>query len=725
MAGPAWGGRARPSRPVAADCPFPPHPGEDDRERGGNDPPGGGRGPRARSPLEWAPLPGIAVVWLAGVIEWLVGTTPQWSLSLTGGAVLAAWAAAWRSGRRDPEVSVPPVTAAVLAGAAGLWAGLACARYGPLAGWHGSVSWGWAVTGLAAWLVLARGPAAGEVRRRQAEAAAWVSRKTQWHGEIAPLLRMNGWHLTAADRTLIGERWVAAAGPGHRASDVLSRRRKVIEDLTQYLGLSWGDVDLNLTAAPGEIEFWLRLGDPWEKPVWHPLVRPGGEFDELIPAWPDTCTTPKVIGVDPETGEPLEVTLWDEHGAKVIAIEAAKDGGKTTVMDNLCAAILACDDAELLQLNLSKALEDRWWEDLAAASALGPGEHDRSAKILEFLQGVIELRPDSGRMTKVHRPSPDEPLYVAKFDELDKTLKTAQDRERFREICSTLRSEGITVLYAVQRGDRTSVGGSEIQAHTDIVIWGKFSRARELTHVAGREARLPDMGEYGGGNAGVIGIAALPYSGDMQRGRSFYFGEHQRSIRRIVALLGKHRRPRRVLEPALAELQELWDEITGQAPLTVAPSPTAGIREKIAAGRARLAGITETDPQDGPGGNRDGEAAGSTAPGAPSAPHGALLLRLLARPQGISSREADAALGTNRGVAYRMLKKLEADGIAEIRGKDDQARGKGPNRRFYMTARGLADYQQADPAAGEPPGPAGGEQPGPGWQPRIVGDGDS
>ena len=377
---------------------------------------------------------------------------------------------------------------------------------------------------------------------------------------------------------------------------------------------------------------------------------------------------------------------------------------------------------------MSKALEDGWWADLAAACALGPGEHDRSAKILEFLQGVIELRPSSGRMTKVHRPSPEEPLYVAKFDELDKTLKTAEDRRLFKEICSTLRSEGVTVIYAVQRGDRNSVGGSDIQAHTDIAIWGKFTRARELTHVAGREARLPDMGEYGGGNAGVFGIASLPYSGDLQRGRTFYFGEHQRSIRRIVALLGKHRKPRRVLEPALAELQDLWDEITGQAPLTAAPSPTAGIRDKIAAGRARLAGTTGTDLQDGPGSKGDGEAAGAAVPGVSSQPPGDLLMRLLgllAAPQGISSREADAALGTNRGVAYRMLKKLEADGTAEIRGKDDKARGRGPNRRFYMTARGLADYQQATPAAGEPPGPAGGEQPGPGWQPRIVGDGDS
>ena len=212
---------------------------------------GAARARAARSPLEWAPLPGIAVVWLAGVIEWLVGTTPQWSLPLAGAAAAAAWAAAWLSGRRDPDVSVPPVTAAVLAAAAGLWAGLACARYGPLAGWHGSVSWGWVAAGLAAWLVLARGPAAGEVRRREAEAAAWLSRKTQWHAEIAPLLGMNGWHLTAADRTLIGERWVAAAGPGHRASEVMSRRRKVIEDLTHYLRLSWGDVDLNLTARAG------------------------------------------------------------------------------------------------------------------------------------------------------------------------------------------------------------------------------------------------------------------------------------------------------------------------------------------------------------------------------------------------------------------------------------------------------------------------------------------
>jgi hypothetical protein len=417
-----------------------------------------------------------------------------------------------------------------------------------------------------------------------------------------------------------------------------------------------------------------------------------------------------ITGVRPVPSVPVRCLQVDNADRLYLAGEACIPTHNTTLMDNLCAGILACDDAELIQVNLSKALEDGWWADLAAASALGPGEHDRAAAILEFLLGVIELRPAGGRMTKVHRPTPAAPLWVAKLDELGKTLKTAEDRQRFAEICSVLRSEGVAVVYAEQRGDRNSVGGSDIQAGTNVVIWGKFTRSRELTHVAGREAGLPDMGEYGGGNAGVFGIASLPYQGDLQKGRTFYFGEHQRATRRVVAQLARHREPRLVLEPALADLQGLWEEITGRAPLTAGPSPTAGIRGKIAAGRARLAGITGTDEQDKPrqqaqqdepGKKGDGEAAGITVPGVPS-PALEVLLRLAAETGGVSSRQAAGELGVGRGIAYGWLKKLEQPPgrIVEIRGKDDQARGKGPNQRYYLTADAAAAYQQARAPAG-------------------------
>src|ERR1035441_7053317 len=117
MAGPAWGGRSRPSRPGAADCPLPPHPhpGGGDRETSSHDLPDGGpgwfRSWVAGAPLERAPVPAIPLVWVAGVVEWLVGTTPRWSLPLTGLAVLVALIAAWRAGRRDPDVAVHPTTA--------------------------------------------------------------------------------------------------------------------------------------------------------------------------------------------------------------------------------------------------------------------------------------------------------------------------------------------------------------------------------------------------------------------------------------------------------------------------------------------------------------------------------------------------------------------------------------------------------------------------------------
>ena len=287
------------------------------------------------------------------------------------------------------------------------------------------------------------------------------------------------------------------------------------------------------------------------------------EYARFTPC-PATVRVPQAIGVDPETGHALTVPLWDSHGAKVVQLTGKKDAGKTNALDCLRERITACEDAVPLLVNRSKALEDSWWARLAAASALGPRQTRKARRILRFALGVITERGGSGRSTRVHQPTPEAPLYVLVIDEYDKVTDDDQCKQFLVQIESTCRSEGVAVVKASQRATANKSGGADNRAQTDIAIWGKFGRGGELGHVAGRDADLPDMGSYGGGAAGVFGVTELPYDGDHQQGRTFYWGEESPGLLALVEARAARRGPH-TLEPALAALGKLWAKITGQS----------------------------------------------------------------------------------------------------------------------------------------------------------------
>ncbi len=755
------------TQPDDRDCAFPPHPGDDD--------PGPAAGEAAvdvlarvedwyrDSPLERAPLPAAPLVWTAAEVMHKIGVSGWYPAGVTVAAMLAA---GWLGERhvREDENRLSGGELATLTGLTGAWVTAATmAGAWPAGGLPLWLTAGWLAAAAGTWQWLRSHRAVQAKYEALAEAQQWIDRKTWWHAEIAPLLGLTGWHLQDRTKTLLGEKLLITTSPhGQTASQVMSRAKQVCEKLAHHEGLDFGTVDLEL-GRPGQLIISIRRREPWDEPIWHPALAPDSDYARLVPV-PNTVTKPQCIGIDPETGVPLLLTLWDQRGGKVIAILAKKDAGKTTILDSVNERVTACDDARLIQINLSKALEAGWWAPLAIANALDL-DAAQALRILDFSNDLIRERPRGGRATKVHRPTRGAPLYVVEIDEIDKATEgNLYAQQLLGWIVGTCRSEGMTVIIAGQRGVVRSTGGAKVRPNVDIAVWGKFANASELNHVAGRNVGVPDMGIYGGGNPGVFGICELPFNGSYQRGRTFYWGEYGDAIQDLVADRMRDRRPH-VLEPALARLQPKWDKIVAGS--------GAGTADQYDAAAADLAGQPGQPGEDGfddvrvtaagevvPGGDRlrskidharqvasqpdpefaaldedaqaraDAQLASMRAevlaklPPPPAALH-MPLQDLLAAPQGTSSREAAAALGINRGAAYRMLKKLEGDGTAEIRGKDDQARGKGPNQRFYLTARAAAVYQQARAAAGEQPRPAAGAPPGPGWQPRIVRDDDS
>jgi hypothetical protein len=272
-----------------------------------------------------------------------------------------------------------------------------------------------------------------------------------------------------------------------------------------------------------------------------------------------------ITAVRPVPSVPVRCIQVDNPDRLYLAGRACIPTHNTVLLDNLTERITACDDAVLIQVNLSKALEDRWWEPLSAASALD-GDANKALMILNFIDQLITHRPRGGRTTRVHQPTPEAPLYVLKLDEIDRLASIPDAKTLLQLITSKCRSEGVTLIMAGQRGTAQWTGGGDVQSQVDIAIYGKFARdSRERGHVAGADANLPSMSEYGEGHPGVFGVTDLPPEGEVDKGRTFYWGESSAGIQRLIAARARTRRPLRQLEPALRALQPLWDAITSAA----------------------------------------------------------------------------------------------------------------------------------------------------------------
>ena len=296
-------------------------------------------------------------------------------------------------------------------------------------------------------------------------------------------------------------------------------------------------------------------------------------------------------------------------------------------------------------------------------------------------------------------------------------------RDLLSKIASKCRSEGVALIIAGQRATAQWMGGADLRANVDIAVLGRVARAGEARKATGEEIDLPDMGEYGEGRPGVFLITELGGGGGYERGRVFKLDDPA-DIDTIVARRAAARRPY-VPEPALAALAGLWAKITGPgavdedqgADAEAAIRPASGqliegtgqITAKI--GQAR--GLAEQDPELP---EIPPEMAGHAADQLAERRRqffdqltdvtipdeaGSVLISLMARPGGVSTREAAAkiAAGTSSTVSYqtvfRWCCRLRADGHAEVRGT-------GSTRRWHLTEASAGRFtrqMQAGPGA--------------------------
>ncbi len=286
-------------------------------------------------------------------------------------------------------------------------------------------------------------------------------------------------------------------------------------------------------------------GPSRDTPVWHPLARPSATYEHLVPV-PGTICDPQCIGLDPDTGTPLTLRLWDSgRGGRVVAITSRTGAGQSTLLASINERITACPDTRLIQIRLARAPGARQWAPLAIASAVGR-DTARAAQILRFSADAIGARLSHSGPARVHRPTPSEPLYVLQIENPG-TLTAADPVACFLLgwITARCRTAGWAVILAAPRATAAALGGVPVMSSIDVAVTG------------------PPPGQPGHSLPGVFSICEPPSGQPGQRGRGFWWGDRGDTVSAVVSGRLATRSPH-LLEPALAGLQPQWDQVASR-----------------------------------------------------------------------------------------------------------------------------------------------------------------
>lgn len=555
-------------------------------------------------------------------------------------------------------------------------------------------------------------------------AIAWQQARTDWR------LRAGGYglagsHLLDWRETRLGEQFeVDTRGTGKRASHLVNG--DIEELIAEQEGLPTSRVKVRKGAIAGRIQVSIRYKDPWAEDLPHPLLDAAPEIP--LPPVADV-RDPIIIGMDPETGRPLALALWEEDGAKRIVIVALPGAGKSVTLNNVYERLTAADNAWPIGINVSKAKELRRWRPALGASACGPHERVKALHLLEMAGHIIDYRgslDDTDEATV--EPTAETKLVPVIVDEMDELLAHtdhlgAATRKAWAYLMSKGRSEGVPAVLVGTRGTASYMGGGNSRNMVDQVVLGKVARKSEMQHAAGEFGlALPNMAEYGEGKAGVLlvsdiaghwstgrgwrldkltdidRLAAGRTAGELEPGLMAYIREQMGSDL-VDALLSTEpfekpskprSRPRPAAAPAVApdsgEDEDKAAASREKALATLASAPhvdtslSPGQRRQIAAERRRQAAEqTHMDPE-----------------------IRSLILKLAAEPDGTSTRRIEDALekelgqerGLSRNGAWRYLDKLRFEGVVELRGK-------GRGQRWHLTVPPADDEQDLERLAEE------------------------
>lgn len=520
--------------------------------------------------------------------------------------------------------------------------------------------------------------------------------------EFAHAVGLAGSVVEGREDTRLGERiTVNVKGTGKRAAAIANGDTAV--RIAEYYRIPKSRVSMKEVPRDAVlVDISIRRVDPWKHAIPHPLLDDQPEI--TLPVPDDITAGPLIVGQDPETGDPLKLSVWDEDGARRTMVVAALGGGKTVLLNNVIERVTACRNAIVLGVDLTKAKDLREWRKGGAVpiAACGPEEIGKAALILKAMRMAIDYRAAHNRAS-VFQPGENRPAVVLVLDEIDglvggNSTAALAARENLTYIVSKGRSESIGVVIVGQRGTAKWLGGADLRALLEQIVLLKVNRPREASMATGGvDLNLPDMTTYGEGKAGVAMVCGM--DGSHYGGRTFKFHDLDDVLR-----VSTSRTPTS-LEPGLIEhLGDIYTKLVdGQAPAR--PSEDAAtvsrldaeleamlpeeLREQWQATAERIDEAkryaaelkpVEHDPRvDSIIAERrrqyaeDAKAAGVPADARKT------VLELAAQPDGVKNKAIVEALNVKRVTAFRYLTALKEEGVIEMRGR-------GPATAWHLVA---------------------------------------
>jgi len=344
---------------------------------------------------------------------------------------------------------------------------------------------------------------------------------------------------------------VDVRGTGSTATKLA--RGDLAEKIAAALGLPAERVRIATDSRhAGNLIITVQTTDPWAAPVTHPALDPAH-----APARRSVMDAPLSLGMVPDTGSPLELTVYDDQGAWHTNIMAATGGGKTTLYNNIIEQATARSDMLTMAIDLRKGTLPFFWGDaLDARAGLSPDgtpEYDKALAIVEWGATLIKLRSarNGGRN---HVPSPDDPGVLILLDEGDALLGADSPvahkaKPHVGDILKGGRSAGVALAYAGQRAVVQYTGSKDVHANAGNKIVLRVNRGAEMNNIVPTWELdgMPDMSTYAQGKKGVA-LAVGP-DGTWTAGQVANLSD----LDAVAALAKRRGRPAAALPAAIAD----------------------------------------------------------------------------------------------------------------------------------------------------------------------------
>jgi hypothetical protein len=465
----------------------------------------------------------------------------------------------------------------MVAAAIGGWIAAAVTS-GPL-GWPAHLlSWAYLAGAVLGYRWLRMHDAVRAARVRRDEEAAWTARKAEWH-RIAHLIGLGDFHLQEVTPTRLGEELLLTSAPGSElATRVAANSRPYAEKYAHLAGLPYGRVDIRTTEYPGQLVIEIREKDPSVSgPVTHPALDPDSPYADCFPD-PASIRNPVPILVNSETGEVINLALWDREGGKAVGVYGMTGSGKTNLLDAIRERVTAMDDAILIDLNGAGSGDELAWAPLAACTAAGlqadnPELQEKITAALQWARNLIGQRSGTAVHTgdSVFQPTRDDPAVVILADEIDELGKIEGVSKLLEFLASKQRKAAVSLILAGQRATAVWTGGAGVRINLSTLVIGLLARDSESRHAVGAENEIPDIADYSGGESGFFQIWSTRAKRVLARGRSFWMGSIGEQQRLIISRRDPAARP--VLEGA--------GEVTAPAPAP-GQQPGNALRDRLA-----------------------------------------------------------------------------------------------------------------------------------------------